>query len=179
MSTWLPRMRGTFAFDGKAMPLALAATAVRPLPDGEEASTYALLQRESGSGAQERSDNAPAPVLSAAVKDTGAPVRSAAAIAADPAVSEVAVTQPAVQTRLAEADPAMDAAAPPTPDTLTNYSQLAGYVGRDLTVYQHGREPVRVRVVQVDAGNVLVRRTLIGGNFEFVLDRSRFDYAEQ
>ena len=179
MSTWLPRMRGTFAFDGKAMPLALAATAVRPLPDGEEASTYALLQRESGSGAQERSDNAPAPVLSAAVKDTGAPVRSAAAIAADPAVSEVAVTQPAVQTRLAEADPAMDAAAPPTPDTLTNYSQLAGYVGRDLTVYQHGREPVRVRVVQVDAGNVLVRRTLIGGNFEFVLDRSRFDHAEQ
>jgi hypothetical protein len=161
------------------MPLALAATAVRPLPDGEEASTYALLQRESGSGAQERSDNAPAPALPAAVKDTGAPVRSAAAIAADLAVPEVAVTQPAVQTRLAEADPAMDAAAPSTPDTLTKYSQLAGYVGRDLTVYQHGREPVRVRVVQVDAGNVLVRRTLIGGNFEFVLDRSRFDHAEQ
>jgi hypothetical protein len=73
----------------------------------------------------------------------------------------------------------MDADAPSTPDTLTKYSQLAGYVGRDLTVYQHGREPVRVRVVQVDAGNVLVRRTLIGGNFEFVLDRSRFDHAEQ
>jgi hypothetical protein len=177
LSTWLPRMRGTFALDGKSLPIALTATAVRPLPDGDEPSTYALLERESGSGTQDRRENALASVPRPDVKDASVPVPRAAVIAADEA-TEVAKGQSV--TRYGGAESPIDPALLSAPDTLTKYSQLAGYVGRDLTVYEHGRQPVRVRVVRVvDSGDVLVRRNLIGGNIEYVLERSRFDHAEQ
>ena len=177
MSTWLPRVHGTFTFDGKSLPAALAAIPVRPLPDGEEVSTYAVLLRESGSGAQTRSDNVPAALPGAAVKDAGTPVGRTASIEGAPAA--VVEAQSAGSPRIEAVAPADEPGALPTPDTLTKYSQLAGYVGRDLTVYQQGREPVRVHVVRVDAGNVVVRRTLIGGSVEYVLDRTRFDHAGQ
>jgi len=150
---------------------------VRPLPDGDEPSTYALLERDSGSGTQDRRENALASVPRPAVKDASVSVPGAAVIAADEA-TEVAKGQSV--TRYGGAESPVDAALLSAPDTLTKYSQLAGYVGRDLTVYEHGRQPVRVKVVRVvDSGDVLVRRNLIGGNIEYVLERSRFDHAEQ
>ena len=189
LSTWLPRMRGTVGAGGKTLPLALLPATVRPLPDGDDAdSTYALIVRENGAGTEADaapSVPVPAPAGIAAAAATARapsaepvsiPARAAAVVAAAPP----AVMAPVPAVAASVEAPRQDAADEPPPQALTKYSQLAGYVGRDLTVYQQGREPVRVRILRVgDAGSILVRRSMVGGNVEFLLDRTRFDHAEE
>jgi hypothetical protein len=66
-----------------------------------------------------------------------------------------------------------------TAERLTRYKDLANHLGSRMTVYQRGREPVRVQIVRVvETGNILVRRFIGAGSAEYVLDPLRFDHAE-
>ena len=188
LSGWLPRLQAQFAVNGKSTALTLTSVKPRPLPEIEDASTYDLIQRETaasesianGSGTGE-SGNAPPAALSAAASAAATTVAPIPVAAAAPVVMAAAppkpVAPPAAQTQA----PAAFADDPPQlpAGAISNYRGLAAYVGRNLTVHTHDREPIHVQIVRVigAGGDVLVRRYLRGGAFEYVLDRRSFDYA--
>ena len=62
---------------------------------------------------------------------------------------------------------------------IASYRQLAAYVGKELTIHLHGRETIHVEVLSVIGtnGDVLVRRQLLGGAVEYILERASFEYA--
>ncbi|MEP6940701.1 MAG: hypothetical protein ABI846_13130, partial [Rudaea sp.] len=171
----LSRVQGTFTVGGKKLPLALAAVAERPLPQSDaQLATYEIVRREGG--AVDTRAAAPNPasagttgsgliVVQAAAPDPKA-VKAAAAAAARAAPAAAPVVAP----MSAEVD-----------DTggITDYRQLASYVGQYLTVHVQGRPIARVEILRAAAdGGIVVRRHLTGGNVDYVLDRTHFERAD-
>ena len=187
MGSWVPRIRGSVAFEGKSLALGLTSTPVRPLPDSDESgSTYALVLREAGGAAARdaaapgRSDAGPAASPAATGAQRAATVPLAANGAPAPPAPVAATSAPVEPSRQEPVESEARGSAPVEAAALTKYGQLAGYVGRNLTVYVQGREPARVQILRVgDGGSILVRRSMAGGNVEYVLDRTRFDHAEE
>ena len=181
MSELLSRVQGTFTVGGRKLPLALAAVPERPLPETDAPlSTFEVVQREGGAPPAQRVA-APAPAEKSAV----------AATPATPGVIVVQADAPdpkAVKAAEAAAAKAPPAAAPvvaPVPaeveegEGITDYRQLASYIGKYLTVHVQGRPAARVEILSAAAdGGIVVRRHMTGGNVDYVLDRSHFERAD-
>lgn len=163
----LPRMQGKLTVAGKTHALALQAVTPRPLPESDTPlSTFAIVQREGGGQVYRTT----APPASAA--DEGERI-------------DVTVTAPSMKTQAASMPPAVAEAASVVPDAdaegaITQYGDLANYIGKTLTVHQRGRPAARVELLRVaEGGGILVRRHMTGGNVDYVLDRAQFEYAKE
>jgi len=218
LSRWLPHLRGEFGVNGKNRPLALSATALRPLPEGDNTpTTWELIAREQAAAGAVDAAAAP-PVItvtatavptptgavvattlasalqSATVPAPAMPAPAPAATVARPAPAPTAsamsapTVAPAAARALASATVANGAAAPPASSPasvaltsgITDYRQLGAQLGRQFTVYQRGREPMRLEILRVaENGDIQVRRRVLGGKVEYVLDRKSFDHAEE
>ena len=179
-SNWLPQLQGKFTVNGKSHPLALAAVTPRPLPESEEVlTTFELIQREGGTAADKPQVEEPAPHTVASANPPAQVASIAPGIAASAAATAKAPAA-ADATRPALVESPVNPGPPTEHEGLSSYRGLASYVGRHLTVYEAGHEPVRVEILRViGAGDIFVRRHVSGGNIEYVLDRKNFDHAEE
>jgi hypothetical protein len=185
LGTWLPRLHGEFAIDGKAQALAFDAVPPRQLPDDDELSTWQLVMREDAAAG--RVDGAPdttvAPspdlVATAASVTRGAPP----AVPAPSPSSEpltIAAAAPAMPGATVTVVLPSSPAPEPAATGITDYRKLATQTGKAFTVYRKGRETIRIEVLRVtDNGDVVVRRRVSGGSLEFKLEREGFERADE
>ena len=178
MRGWLPLMQGSFAINGKSMPLALSAITPRPLTESERTEpTFASISREREGAGRLGAIAADNPA------STSLALRSESASAAS--VQSVYQAAPPSEQELRSAtaslpNSAQKAAADPVDTHAINYRQLAEYVGRRVKVYQRGEKPMHVQILRVlGNGDVSVRRHFMGGDFDFILARNKFDHAEE
>jgi len=162
----LPRLQGQLTVAGKSHPLALKAITPRPLPEGDTPqSTFEIVQREGGAESNPATaSSAPAPDDIKVTVNAPPPSQLPPAPAA-PAVAPVA------EAFVVPDDDAEGA--------ITKYGDLSNYVGKYMTVHQQGRPVARVELLRVVEGGILVRRHMRGGNVDYVLDRTHFEYAKE
>lgn len=180
LSAWLPSMQGQISVNGQPQALAFEAITPRPLPDSEEdMSTFELVQREEGTEPNNVTQP-PAPATPSTASASPAAHASLAPVIVASAAPSAPSNVPATRTASPAAS-AHDAAfvTPVVADTDIHYEQLNAFVGKRLTIHQHGQKTYDAQIVRVAKnGVVTARRKYPSGYLEFTLDRRQFEYAE-
>jgi len=184
MAELLSRVQGTFTVAGKKLPLALAAVPERPLPETDAPlSTFEVVQREGGAPPAERvTAPPPAPAAPTATPAATPPAPGLIVVQADAPDPKALKAAEAAAAKVAPAAAPIVAPVPAEVEEgegITDYRQLAAYVGRYLTVHVQGRPAARVEILSAAAdGSIVVRRHMTGGNVDYVLDRTHFERAD-